>query len=812
MSDQLPSFLSENYRFVRQIIHGGSTVVYQAISTRGRLRGRQLALKRFIPPEKGAPFVSLHQSLCHPNIAALHFVVSSSNIDYHILELCPEGNLRDLLSSRNPPVLSENELRLITKGIASALAYLKEGRVIHRNICSSNVLLAEGFKPKICDFKHAVYLYQEDKLFSQPFTLATHPAPEMLKFPSLYDCAVDAWAFGCVLYSCIDGANDDPPELSPEIMPLVLNRRSPELQDLVISLLASTMEKRLKADDIMKHPYFTMGSFATNLDFSSERPQETSASHKHLQFSSSRVFSPLLSSGHDQRALSEVLKPPLRLRYATSFQQPSRERHILKDITNVPLQQFLSTKSTSSKDVVSTSVKRNRASPEDEKWEVSPCSFQIAETPLARREQVTAGPNNDYDGRSSVNMSSLPIGTTRPLPVETLSLVPKTHKLATGSITILPSHSLLVDFRENQRRQGLKGDQVLLIDPQGVSIKIFSAPHLSVPSCLVEPVQQYNINVLPCSYWKQYNDAAHFIDQIKQKTPQMSVYKSSAKCTLMSNSPLADIEVTLYGEESSEGKARIRGPKTKDRPPIMRIRFPRQRRFVEIAEQLTEKRDTEWKKECRTCHDSDTISTLLLSHDLSALAKKGLGLLSEFLPICEQFEEPHSSTKNNLTRTEISSVTLPELPLSLSSVKIPLRPQKIQGISSPLGSVKSSALRVDASPPAPHTIKQSSLIGIQDLLSETRYLSSVGWCIRYHGHDASKDMKYQIMFVDGVCLEADLHKNHLSLSSLNGDTIRCKISDQYSHPEVEKHVRFLEDFIYLYDRCDIQLESNSNHG
>jgi hypothetical protein len=67
---------------------------------------------------------------------------------------------------------------------------------------------------------------------------------------------------------------------------------------------------------------------------------------------------------------------------------------------------------------------------------------------------------------------NIPIGTTRPQPMNTLLLAPKTHKLANGNLTILPSHSLLVDFRENRRRRGLRGDEVLLISPTGTSVSL----------------------------------------------------------------------------------------------------------------------------------------------------------------------------------------------------------------------------------------------------------------------------------------------------------------------------------------------------
>lgn len=72
-----------------------------------------------------------------------------------------------------------------------------------------------------------------------------------------------------------------------------------------------------------------------------------------------------------------------------------------------------------------------------------------------------------------VPVPNIPIGTTRPLPVDTRSLSPKVHKLAMGTITILNSRSLLVDFRQNLRRLGLKGDQVMVISGQGTSVRFY---------------------------------------------------------------------------------------------------------------------------------------------------------------------------------------------------------------------------------------------------------------------------------------------------------------------------------------------------
>jgi len=52
-------------------------------------------------------------------------------------------------------------------------------------------------------------------------------------------------------------------------------------------------------------------------------------------------------------------------------------------------------------------------------------------------------------------------------PMSTSLLPPKTHKLAGGQLAILPSRSVLVDFREGERRKGRKGEEVMVVSPNG---------------------------------------------------------------------------------------------------------------------------------------------------------------------------------------------------------------------------------------------------------------------------------------------------------------------------------------------------------
>ena len=58
-------------------------------------------------------------------------------------------------------------------------------------------------------------------------------------------------------------------------------------------------------------------------------------------------------------------------------------------------------------------------------------------------------------------------------PLSTSLLPPKTHKLAGGQLAILPSRSVLVDFREGERRKGRKGEEVMVVSPNGDQVSLF---------------------------------------------------------------------------------------------------------------------------------------------------------------------------------------------------------------------------------------------------------------------------------------------------------------------------------------------------
>lgn len=89
--------------------------------------------------------LSIHHTLHHPNIVSLFSSFNSPAGEFYVLELCSAGTLQDLLSTRQAPILTEDELRGVVKSIGDALMYLRKELVVHRDIKPSNILLTGDY-------------------------------------------------------------------------------------------------------------------------------------------------------------------------------------------------------------------------------------------------------------------------------------------------------------------------------------------------------------------------------------------------------------------------------------------------------------------------------------------------------------------------------------------------------------------------------------------------------------------------------------------------------------------------------------------
>ncbi|KAF5382419.1 hypothetical protein D9615_002978 [Tricholomella constricta] len=421
-----------------------------------------------------------------------------------------------------------------------------------------------------------------------------------------------------------------------------------------------------------------------------------------------------------------------------------------------------------------------------------------------------------FNTSSSNSNSKLPVGTT-----------------TYGQVTILPSHSVLVDFRESQRRKGFKGNEVFVVNPDGTEISVYSAPHLSSPCCLIEPTQIFSIEHLPSVYWKQYNDAARLIDQIKQRTPLLVVYSAGAKCTLMANTPRGEIEVLFNVPPSLPNKLRS------DIVPSLRLRFSRRIQSIEFARHVSDARGEEWtKKVIVSTLEPPYISTKDWK-SLEQAEKDALHDLTRFVETCDVVEgllmdnaatssliksipatdkdkgiiDPVKHQKPDHLQTPESSRSTSTIKSNISFLNVASRPSKLsvtarstpdltdtiqlvpQEFSTQEHDISAKRIPSDVNS-AWHDDDLNETMGTRGI--QTRFIPFVGWCIRYASR-VSQGGRYRMMFLDGVALDIDVDEDWVEFKSQSGETTMHNIRNCGSNRKIGDRLKVFEEFVSMFD-------------
>lgn len=114
------------------------------------------------------------------------------------LELCSSGDLQDWIFKRGPQ--SEEFATKIQGGVLSAIAHIHERGIVHRDVKSENILLAQGgTKGVLTDFGVGA-LASDAVAMAVRCGSAGYVAPEVLKHDAAYDNKVDVFGMGVTLY------------------------------------------------------------------------------------------------------------------------------------------------------------------------------------------------------------------------------------------------------------------------------------------------------------------------------------------------------------------------------------------------------------------------------------------------------------------------------------------------------------------------------------------------------------------------------------------------------------------------------------
>ncbi len=149
--------------------------------------------------------LKIHKKMRHKNICQYKSFFEDEENIYIMLEYCSNDSLNSLLNTRK--FLSELEVQYYGLQLIEVLKYMREEKVIHRDLKLHNILLNDIMEIKLCDFGLACQLESEN---DQRFSFCGTPnyiAPEMLKTKKEdgYSFEVDIWALGITIYTLLIG-------------------------------------------------------------------------------------------------------------------------------------------------------------------------------------------------------------------------------------------------------------------------------------------------------------------------------------------------------------------------------------------------------------------------------------------------------------------------------------------------------------------------------------------------------------------------------------------------------------------------------
>lgn len=148
----------------------------------------------------------------HVNIArytaCYRYDLPNGHFDFGILQYYPLGNLSQLVKSKKLSLIEKGQ---IAKGIISGIHHLHTNNIVHRDLKSANILIAQGYQgeyvPKIADFGLSKQFAQNEySYFSNSFAGGSllYVAPEQLEGKELRR-NVDLWSLGVVLFELLVG-------------------------------------------------------------------------------------------------------------------------------------------------------------------------------------------------------------------------------------------------------------------------------------------------------------------------------------------------------------------------------------------------------------------------------------------------------------------------------------------------------------------------------------------------------------------------------------------------------------------------------
>jgi NIMA (never in mitosis gene a)-related kinase len=178
-----------------------------------------------------------------------------------IMEFCARGDLCNLLKVQAGRMLSEARVWRFFLQMCLGLEYLHSKKILHRDIKSMNVFLADKDSVRIGDLGVAKVLTSTAAYAHTMVGTPYYLSPELCE-ERPYNAKSDVWALGCVLYElCTLKPPFDALNQGALILKIIRGKFTPvgdayseELRDLVNACLAKDTRKRPSVKQILLRP------------------------------------------------------------------------------------------------------------------------------------------------------------------------------------------------------------------------------------------------------------------------------------------------------------------------------------------------------------------------------------------------------------------------------------------------------------------------------------------------------------------------------------------------------------------------------
>ncbi|KAL3984725.1 Protein kinase domain family protein [Acanthocheilonema viteae] len=207
--------------------------------------------------------VKIMKQLDHPNIVKLYQVMETENTLYLVMEYASGGEVFDYLVAHGR--MKEKEARAKFRQIVSAVQYLHQKNIIHRDLKAENLLLDSDMNIKIADFGFSNQFAIGNKLDtfcgSPPYA-----APELFQGKKYDGPEVDVWSLGVILYTLVSGSLPFDGQNLKELRERVLRGKyripfymSTDCENLLKKFLVLNPARRGTLEAIMKDRWMNIG-------------------------------------------------------------------------------------------------------------------------------------------------------------------------------------------------------------------------------------------------------------------------------------------------------------------------------------------------------------------------------------------------------------------------------------------------------------------------------------------------------------------------------------------------------------------------